>query len=312
MSYFLNGTSSAWRSLGVVLFCAGTLLNGCASVPVREVTVHDSQQGSVYLARVPKAAFHASHPLMLKESVIMRLLRGVQVEPRQGTVTTFIFGSPEPTRAFSDQDAKFLTPLLGTALAQAAPHHIVDFQVVHATPSGPEATAATLYAHGSSLYLTLTQYRYRLERPERDNSGTSSDRESPDFTGLYQREVRFAPEAALEGGADQAPSPPGQGYLTPLVVNYERLAKIPEPKPASVPPPAATAISPATSLAAPEPAGGGAGSTVPAATRMELDRLKEENRLLKEQLAEQAAALKALREQSLKEKEQKKKKRPAK
>ncbi len=303
---------SAPSGLWGILLAVG-ILHACASAPVRDITVHDGPQGSVYLARVPQAAFHASHPLLLDETLVMRLLRGVQVEPRQGKVTTFIFGSPEPVRAFSENDVQFLAPHIAAALAQAAPHHIVEFQVMHPTPSGPEAAAA-LYAYGSSLYLTLTQYRYRLERPDRGTPGTSSDRESPDFTGLYQREVRFVPEAALSRDIDQAPRPPGYGQLAPLVINYERLAKVPEPPAAPRPPsPAASASPPPVPTSVPDPPPIAATpSPVPAKIQMELDRLKEENRLLRQQLAEQAAALKALQEKEPKAKEQKKKKRQAK
>jgi hypothetical protein len=286
-----------FRRVLCVLLLAGSVLSGCASAPVRVTTVHESSQGSVYLARVPQAAFQASHPIRLEEPVVRRLLRGVRVAPRQGSVTTFIFGAPEPVQAFSDQEAAFLAPWIVSALGQATPRHIVEFQVLHRTPKGPAATAATVYAHGSLLYLTMTQYRYRLERPEQEG-GDSADRESPDFTGLYQREVRFVPEAAVRRASEDAPRLAGQGYLAPLVISYEVLIRTPEPVTAGRPAPISI---PEATPAPPSP-------PVPV-LQTELDRLKEENRLLKQQLDEQAAALKALQQRDGKGKEPRQRKR---
>jgi hypothetical protein len=286
----------SWACFGLVAAVLG--LGACASGPVRVSTVSEGPQGGVYLARVSQTAFQASHPVLLDESLVRRLLRGILVTPRQGSVTTFIFGSPEPARAFSDQDAAYLAPLIVKALGRATPRHVVEFEVLHPTAKGPVATAATVYAHGASLYLTMTQYRYGLERPEQEG-GDSADRESPDFTGLYQREVRFAPSTAVIPPPDDAPRLSGQGYLAPLVISYERLAGTPEPE---------AATRPAAAVSMPE-----AAPALPRASGPppnELERLKEENRELRQRLEEQAAALKALQQKAPENEPTRKKRRP--
>lgn len=111
-------------------------LAACASGPVRVNTVSEGPQGGVYLARVSQPAFEASHPVVLDEWLLRRLLRGVLVTPRQGSVTTLIFGSPEPVRAFSDQDADYLAPLIVKALGRATSRHVVEVEVLHPTAKG--------------------------------------------------------------------------------------------------------------------------------------------------------------------------------
>ncbi len=288
----------SWAGFGVAGVALG--IGACASGPVRVSTVYEGPQGGVYLARVSQGAFQASHPVLLDESLVRRLLRGVLVTPRQGSVTALIFGSPEPVRAFSDLDAGYLAPGIVKALGQATPRHVVEFEVLHSTAKGPAATAATMYAYGPSLYLTLTQFRYRLERPEQEG-GDAADRESPDFTGLYQREVRFSPAAAVSPAPDDAPRLSGQGYLVPLVISYERLAGMPEPE--APPRPTAAVSLPETAPVLPRASG-------PPPLQLELERLTEENRELKQRLEEQAAALKALQQKEPENEPKRKKRRP--
>lgn len=232
---------------------ACVLAPGCVAAPVRETTIHESTRGWVYLAKVSGSRFQASHPISLDPSLITRMLQGIHVQPRQGKPTTLVFGPPTRSRAFSDEEAGFLAPSIGSALGQATVHQAVAFGIIHPMPSGPLTTAGVLYHEGSFLYLTLTHYD--------SGPGPAPPTDLPDFTKLHQIEVRFSPESAQQTGhVNTATGVPGLGVLTTLAIDYKRLAALPEqPVPA-------------------EPGG--------KERETELERLKKENRSLRHKLIE--------------------------
>ena len=69
-----------------------------------------------------------------------------------------------------------------------------------------ESTMGSLYAYGRSLYLTLTEYRYRTDRAETINT---ANRRIFNPTGLANRTVHFVPESVKCPNSYQtAPQPP--------------------------------------------------------------------------------------------------------
>lgn len=224
------------------------LVEGCASSSRPEVIIHEDPKGSVTLERTADRSFQAAHPVSLSPTLIARVLRGVRVDDPRGTIQTLLLGSTKPGRAFSDEDIGFLGPLLAEALSRALPTQQARFRVIHpahayaysggggagvgsskpVTPTqGFATTEGTLYAHGLSLYLTLTQYHYIPERPDTINM---PNRRLPDTTGLDQREVSFFPEVARRPDALRQSRFFGGPHATTLVIDYELLAKLPESK----------------------------------------------------------------------------------
>jgi uncharacterized coiled-coil protein SlyX len=216
-------------------------LTNCASTTRPDLVLHEGPEGGVFLERLPDRAVQATHPIKLDSTVVSRVLGGVHVTGAK-TAAQALFGEETSGRVFSEEDIAFLAPLISSALSQARSDQQVRFRLVHLSnplrhperggagigssspPStGPqtETTAGTLYAHGLSLHITLTEYGHRAVRPD---TISGPNRYYPDATGLAQRKVRFSPRSALRpdsyrqrGDAD-----------TTIVIDYESLAKQPQ------------------------------------------------------------------------------------
>jgi uncharacterized coiled-coil protein SlyX len=216
-------------------------LTNCASATRPDVILHEGPEGGVFLERLPDRAVQATHPIKLDSTVVSRVLRGVHVTGAK-TAAQALFGEETSGRVFSEEDIAFLAPLISSALSQAGSQQQVRFRLVHLSnplrhperggagigssspPStGPqtETTAGTLYAHGLSLHMTLTEYDHRAVRPD---TISGPNRYYPDATGLAQRKVRFSPQSALRPDSYRRP---GDSDTT-IVIDYESLAKQPQ------------------------------------------------------------------------------------
>lgn len=216
-------------------------LTNCTSTTRPDVVLHESPEGGVFLERLPDRVVQATHPIKLDSTVVSRVLRGVHVTGAK-TASQALFGEETSGRVFSEEDIAFLAPLISSALSQARSDQQVRFRLVHLSdplrhperggagigssspPStGPqtETTAGTLYAHGLSLHITLTEYGHRAVRPD---TISGPNRYYPDATGLAHRKVRFSPRSALRPDSYRQS---GDSDMT-IVIDYESLAKQPQ------------------------------------------------------------------------------------
>ena len=275
--------------LALVLFTGITLsLSACATGPDLDLTIHESERGAVYVERFPDRSFRASHPMTLSTDTMARVLRGVVVKDSRGLLGNLVAGKPEAVRAFRDEDVEYLAPLLVEGLTRAASDQQVGFHVIRIgtlnspqsvgpvfclssvrfpgtcsseQPLGPaaaESTKGSLYAYGRSLYLTLTEYRHRLEQAE---TIKMANRRTSNPTGLANRTVQFDPESAA------------RSTNATLVFNYDLLATMP----------AASYMQP-TSAQPPMPVKG-----EPTQRNADVDELRKELQDIKKKLAEQEA-----------------------
>ncbi len=205
-------------ALAAILAWAAT--TGCASMSGK---IHESSKGSVYLEEVPDWSFEAAHPISIDPTTMAHVLLGVQIEERKSLSRTTSDLELKAVRAFSEDEIEFLAPLLATALSKAHPDELVGYRLVQPAASGSVYTAGTLYAHGSYLYLGLTQYRSR--------SDSKSGRQPSTSGGLTRRGVSFVPESARRPDSQRPPGAPIQSNLTTLVIDYESLASLPSQKP---------------------------------------------------------------------------------
>jgi hypothetical protein len=246
-----RGTSTSCRAaIGPVALWvfAGLSVSGCATSPDVDVMIEETSQGAVYLERLPDRSVQATHPITLAPETVARILRGVMVHDNRIALQSLLNDQPRPTRVFSEEDVVFLAPLLATALSRAAPDQQAGFRIVaHGAPSystragaglgssepplalSPrEVTAGTLFAHGQSLHLTITQYRRRAERADTINM---ANRRLPDPSGLNQRTVFFVPAAARRDDSYRT----AHAEDTTLVIDYNVLAKLPRSETAPSP-----------------------------------------------------------------------------
>ena len=260
---------------------------GCTSSPHPALTIHDSPRGTVYLERIPDSSFQATHPINLEQGTIARALRGIHVRDDKNTLQALFASQPVTKRAFSDEDADFLAPLIATAFTRAAPDQRIGFRIVQTgTPSysqkegaafgsseppltlAPiETTSGAFFAYGRSLHMSLVQYRRRPQKP--DTIG-GPNRNYPDPTGLDRRELEFLPKEAQRPDTYRV----GETDSPTLVIDYELLARLPD-QPAAPAPTQPVAVSPA------QP------SAPPASTVQEVETLKKELQEIKRQLNEQ-------------------------
>jgi len=223
------------------------LLNGCAHGPEVDAIVLEAPRGSVYLERIPDRSLKAAHPLTIEEAVIARTLRGVMVSERKTTLDTAFSKTPATAHAFSEEDIRFLAPLLSAALRQAAGDQQVRFKVrrypldlSYSSRSGAgvgssdplltnsallETTSGHVLAKDQWLYLTVSEYRKRAEQPDTINM---ANRRLPDSTGQADKELVFEPKEVLKSNGK-----PGFFSSDPdtvFVINYKQLAQLPAVK----------------------------------------------------------------------------------
>lgn len=280
--------------------CARTLLTGltlalsaCATGPDLDMKIHESERGSVYVERISDRSFQAAHPITLSTDTMARVLRGVVVKKSPGVLGNMVSTKREAVRAFEDEDVEYLAPLLVEGLTKAAADQQVAFRVVQVSaPSNPQSSRATLclssvrfpgvcaseitqestggslYARERSLYLTLTDYRYRTDRTESDNP---ANRPIYNSTGLGNYTVQFIPESAKRPDSYRtAPSTDAT-----LVIDYNLLAAMPMP------------VAPDTRSTAAQPATPVKGE--PTQRDSDLDEMRKELRDIKKKLEEQEA-----------------------
>ena len=220
------------------------LINGCAHGPEVDTVVHEAPRGSVTLERIPDRGVKAAHPITIAEGVIARALSGVRVTERKTALQTAFSKQSPTTRAFSEDDIRFLAPFLTAALRQAAPDQQVGFQVHKYPPelsyssksgagvgsSDPlltnstllETTSGHLLAKDQWLYLTVSEFGKRAEPPDTINM---ANRRLSDSTGQADKELVFEPKEALKpnGKAGLFSSAPD----TVFVIDYRQLAQLP-------------------------------------------------------------------------------------
>ena len=244
----------------LVLIAVGlALVTACAHAPEVDTIVLEAPRGSVYLERIADRGFKAAHPISMDEETIARALSGVRVTDRKTALQTVFSKQRALTRAFSEEDIRFLAPLLSVALRQAAPDQQVGFQVrkypselSYASKSGAgvgssdpllsnstllETTTGHVLAHNQWLYLTISEYRKRPESPDTINM---ANRRLPDSCGQAEKELVFEPGDVLKpnGKAGLFSSAPD----TLFIIDYRQLSQLPS---MGEPPPPATGSRPA-------------------------------------------------------------------
>src|SRR5574339_465977 len=82
--------------------------SGCAHAPEIDTMLHEAPRGSVYLERIPDRGFKAAHPISIDEAIIVRTLSGVRVTERKTALQTAFSKQAAISRAFSEDDIRFL------------------------------------------------------------------------------------------------------------------------------------------------------------------------------------------------------------
>ena len=205
--------------VGIAAFAL--VINGCAG----GTKLAHNAKGSVYLEEVTDWSFEASHPAVIDQLTITKIVKGLYSNDGMSESSRMSAGGSKPMRIFSDEDAEFLSPLLAQGLSQAKPEQLVGFRVSSSAGSGSEPTTGSIYVQKGSIYLTI---------------------------GKGAKPTGFMPESAAR--TEPAPAYAAGGALGAMVmiIDYHALAMA--PMPASVPITKATPITPIAPVIAATPA----------------------------------------------------------
>src|SRR6476659_8399900 len=233
------------------------MVTGCSSTS----KIAHNAKGTVALEEIMDWSFEASHPAIIDQTTILKIVKGVYYAEDQNGSRMSAAGS-KPMRVFSDEDAEFLAPLLAQGLSKAKPEQLVVFRVSSSAGSGSEPTAGSIYVQQSAIHFTISK-----------GAGATT----------------FVPESAAR--AEQAPpyAAGGRAGVIAQVIDYHALAQAPMPVPQPV---AKTATGQATSSRMAVPA---AMATIegqgPAEMQVQLSRAKD-------MLAKKETEIKVLRKES--------------
>jgi hypothetical protein len=280
-----NMKNSIMQSLVGIAAC-GLVISGCAG----GTTVADNAESSVYLEEVTDWSFEASHPAVIDQLTITKIVKGLYSHDGLSGSSRMSAGGSKPMRIFSDEDAEFLSPLLVQGLSKAKPEQLVGFRVSSSAGSGSEPTTGSIYVLKGSIYVTI---------------------------GKGAEPIGFMPESAAR--TEPAPAYAAGGALgaMTLIIDYHALARIPMPAamltakaaPMTQIAPMTTAA-PSSSLAVTKSAGQEAGQDEFLAQKLydlkmakealakkdsEISMLRKETEWMKRELRDRAEEIEALR-----------------
>jgi hypothetical protein len=271
------------KTLRPLLFaCVGlaVVTTGCSSTS----KVAQSAKGSVYLEEVTDWSFEASHPAVIDQITMLKIVKGLYSDESQNGSSRMSAGGSKPMRVFSDEDAEFLAPLLAQGLSKAKPEQLVGFRVSSSAGSGSEPTAGSIYVQKGSIYLTIAK-----------GAGSTA----------------FMPESAAHPEHAPPYAAGGMAGVTSQVIDYHALAKTPMPIATSVqkaPSASATVtVVPSKASATPMASGLVAGETaiqpegidqakeIIAKKNTEINMLRKESDWMKRELRDRDEEIKALK-----------------
>ncbi len=198
MSTFSCGNRLTNTALHTVIALA-LVIAGCSSTS----KLAQNSKGTVSLEEIMDWSFDASHPAIIDQTTILKIVKGVYTADDQKGSRMSAAGS-KPMRVFSDEDAEFLAPLLAQGLSKAKPEQLVVFRVSSSAGSGSEPTAGSIYVQEGAIHFTIAK-----------GAGTTV----------------FVPESAarVEQAAPYAAG--GKTGVMTQVIDYHALVKAPMPAP---------------------------------------------------------------------------------
>jgi len=202
-SYFplMNTNRPMIQSLAGIAAACALVISGCASGT--ETTLSQNTKGTVYLEEVANWSFDASHPAVIDQQTITKIVKGLYRKDDMGKSSGMPVGGSKPMRIFSDEDAEYLSPLLAQGLSKAKPEQLVGFNISSSAGSGSEPITGSIYVQKGSIYVTIEE-------------GAAQ-------TGFMPESVART-EPAPASIAGDAP-----GAMT-MIIDYHALAKTPMPE----------------------------------------------------------------------------------
>jgi hypothetical protein len=218
-------------SILLALLCL--VVTACSTTGLTGKILFDDPRGTVSLQTMSDQSIQASHPINLDPTLLAKILRGIEIQDQEHGIQKYLAGPSSSVPVFSDDQIRFLAPLLAEGLRTAAPDQCIAYRV-QTTHKGSflessttETTAGSFYAYGRMLYVILSQYRYSPTRTNLTTAGDMAYRSRPpDSSGLLNRILLFTPSDAQRSDAFD---PPEGGKSTDrfLAIDYQMLQHAP-------------------------------------------------------------------------------------
>jgi len=217
-------------SILLVLLCL--VVTACSTTGLTGKILFDDPRGTVSLQTMSDQSIQASHPINLDPTLLAKILRGIEIQDQEHGIQKYLAGPSSSVPVFSDDQIRFLAPLLAEGLRTAAPDQCIAYRV-QTTHKGSflessttETTAGSFYAYGRLLYVILSQYRYSPTRTNMNLSDMAYRSRTPDSSGLLNRILLFSPSDAQRSDAFD---PPEGGKSTDrfLAIDYQMLQHAP-------------------------------------------------------------------------------------
>ena len=216
--------------MGILLALLCLIGTACSTTDQHTKILFEDPRGTVSLQTMSDQSIQATHPITLEPTLLAQILTGMTVQDQERGIQKLFGGPSSPVPVFSDDQIRFLAPLLAEGLRTAAPNQRIEYRV-QTTHEGSifessttETTAGTVYVYGRQLYVILSQYRYA---PNRANLNSLNYRSRPpDYSGLINRILLFIPSDAQRSDAFD---PPEGGKSTDrfLAIDYQMLQHAP-------------------------------------------------------------------------------------
>jgi hypothetical protein len=224
--FTLHASRFTLRPISILLALLCLVLTACGTTGK---IILDDPRGTVSLQTMSDRSIQATHPANLDPTLLAKILRGVEIQEQEHGIQKYLAGPSSSVPVFSDDQIRFLAPLLAEGLRTATPDQRIEYRV-RTTHEGSmlessttETTAGSVYAYGRLLYVILTQYRYSPTRTNLTAAGDMAYRSRPpDSSGLLDRIVLFIPNDAQRSDAFD---PPEGGKSTDrfLAIDYQML-----------------------------------------------------------------------------------------
>jgi hypothetical protein len=195
-----------------VLLATVLVSAGCALpkfLPFRADQSQPSQTNAVWLEADPTitstAAFTPNtHPFQMNSSELTTLLRGIRVRSSRGLLK----GLSPSEQAFSEEEVRFLSPLLSQALERASRWERVVFKLKYAQSRAD--TSGSLFVRGPYLHFVLADHRV-------------FNREDPEGAATREHQIFFDREEYLAPNGAHAQPKWSESDRTHLSIDYQRL-----------------------------------------------------------------------------------------
>jgi len=217
-------------SIFLILLCF--VVAACGTTAPTGKILFDDPRGTVSLQTMFDQSIQATHPITVEPALLAQILKGMAVQEQERGIQRVLAGRSSPVPVFSEDQIRFLAPLIAEGLRTAAPDQRVAYRV-QTTHEGSflessitETTAGSLYAYGRQLYVILSQYHSAPARANLNVNDTAYRMSRPDSSGLRDRILLFTPSAAQRSDSFDPPAglKPTDRFLA---IDYQMLQHAP-------------------------------------------------------------------------------------